>query len=116
MYCAFNAKFMCCLPQGSTNTRINILYLLDSLCETSLASRSSSSSGGAFYTDYVAKDLGKIVELVVPNGRAGLLNLMSTTQVRPVFNIMSCSGSCHLTHPGVAQLAHQTGHRSINRR
>ncbi|KAF8589510.1 hypothetical protein K439DRAFT_1383407 [Ramaria rubella] len=65
--------------KGSTNTRINILYLLDSLCETSLASR-SSSSGGTFYVDYVTKDLAKIVELVVPDGRAGLLNLMSTTQ------------------------------------
>ena len=89
--------------QGSTNTRINILYLLDSLCETSLASRTSSSSGGAFYVDYVTKDLGKIVEFVVPDGRAGLLNLMSTTQVRLASNWLL---NGNLIHAGFAELAH----------
>ncbi|KAF8525999.1 CTD kinase subunit gamma CTK3-domain-containing protein [Hysterangium stoloniferum] len=67
--------------KGSTNTRINIFYFLDSLCETSLASRPSTSSGGNFYVSYVTRDLKKVVDLVVPDGRVGLLNLMSTTQV-----------------------------------
>jgi CTD kinase subunit gamma len=63
------------------NTRINIFYFLDSLCETSLSSRPLASSGGNFYVDYVTRDLKKVVDLVVPDGRAGLLNLLSTTQV-----------------------------------
>ncbi len=33
------------------------------------------------YVDYVARDLGKIVECVVPSGREGLPNLISTRQV-----------------------------------
>ena len=32
--------------------------------------------------DYVARDIGKIVEYVVPEGREGLPNLMSTVQVK----------------------------------
>lgn len=36
----------------------------------------------SFYVDYVGRDISKIVELVVPEGRIGLPNLMSTKQVR----------------------------------
>ena len=39
----------------------------------------------SFYVDYVGRDLSKIVEFVVPEGRIGLPNLMSTKQVRPFF-------------------------------
>lgn len=73
--------------KGSINNRINILYLLDSLCETSLLAKSHSGlvshdgSQNSFYIDYVARDLSKIIEYVVPEGRQGLLNMMSAKQI-----------------------------------
>lgn len=74
--------------KGSINNRINILYFLDSLCETSLLAKthptsqsSDKSSNNCFYVDYVSRDLGKIIEYVVPEGRQGLPNLMSTKQI-----------------------------------
>lgn len=76
--------------KGSINHRINILYFLDSLCETSLLSKPhptasevgrTASATSSFYVDYVSRDLGKIVELVVPEGRQGLPNLLSTKQI-----------------------------------
>ncbi|KAH7929564.1 hypothetical protein BV22DRAFT_1029421 [Leucogyrophana mollusca] len=79
--------------KGSINHRINILYFLDSLCETSLLAKSHSQvdpststasttkSKGAFYVDFVARDLEQIVEYVVPQGRQGLPNLTSTKQI-----------------------------------
>jgi CTD kinase subunit gamma len=39
----------------------------------------------SFYVDYVGRDLSKIVEFVVPEGRIGLPNLMSTKQVCATF-------------------------------
>ncbi|KAH9976105.1 CTD kinase subunit gamma CTK3-domain-containing protein [Lactifluus volemus] len=74
--------------KGSINNRINILYFLDSLCEASLLAKSHPSSLGqgvqpdsSFYVDYVGRDLSRIVEFVVPEGRIGLPNLMSTKQI-----------------------------------
>lgn len=74
--------------QGSINSRINILYFLDSLCETCLLAKSHPSAlgaeanaNGSFYVDFVARDLKMIVECVVPEGRHGLPNLTSTKQV-----------------------------------
>lgn len=77
--------------KGSINHRINILYFLDSLCETSLLAKahqppeqSSSTSkqvNNALYVDYVSRDLTQIVECVVPVGRQGLPNLPSTKQI-----------------------------------
>ena len=70
--------------QGSINARINLFYMLDSLANTSLQSKtvaSSSSSSGSFYLDFIVRDLGTIVDCVVPDGRDGLINLMSTVQV-----------------------------------
>ncbi|EGO00520.1 hypothetical protein SERLA73DRAFT_104838 [Serpula lacrymans var. lacrymans S7.3] len=83
--------------KGSINNRINILYFLDSLCEACLLAKShphnelSSSStstfkpnaneNNSFYVDFVSRDLGKIVEHVVPEGRHGLPNLTSTKQI-----------------------------------
>ncbi|TFK50786.1 hypothetical protein OE88DRAFT_1659858 [Heliocybe sulcata] len=70
--------------KGDINHRINILYFLDSLCETCLLAKSQAGSLGpenpnsSLYMDYVARDLAKIVEYVVPEGRQGLPNLMST--------------------------------------
>ena len=89
------SSFICsafaeCVCQGTINNRINILYFLDSLCEASLLAKShpdaaeilrSGPGTTSFYVDYVARDLGKIIELVVPEGRQGLPNLLSTTQV-----------------------------------
>lgn len=78
------------LQQGSINNRINILYFLDSLCEASLLVKSQhgpvrqeghSTPSNSIYVEYVSRDLGKIVEHVVPEGRQGLPNLMSTKQV-----------------------------------
>ncbi|GJE97348.1 CTD kinase subunit gamma [Phanerochaete sordida] len=76
--------------KGSINNRINILYFLDSLCEASLLVKSQhgsvrqeghASASNSLYVDYVSRDLGKIVESVVPEGRQGLPNLMSTKQI-----------------------------------
>ena len=69
---------------------MNILHMLDSLCEASLLAKSQpavakaegTSSMPSLYVDYVSKDLSKIVEAVVPVGREGLPNLMNTKQVR----------------------------------
>ncbi|KAF8627750.1 hypothetical protein AX17_006117 [Amanita inopinata Kibby_2008] len=76
--------------KGSINSRINILYFLDSLCEACLLVKSHSHSigpdGGSkanagLYVDYLARDLEKIVDNVVPVGRQGLPNLVSTKQI-----------------------------------
>ncbi|OBZ74069.1 CTD kinase subunit gamma [Grifola frondosa] len=74
--------------KGSINNRINIFYLLDSLCEASLLAKSHTGSVGhdtsqnsSFYVDYASRDLAKIVDYVVPEGRQGLPNLMSTKQI-----------------------------------
>lgn len=72
--------------------RINILYLLDNLCEASLThqtqaptttepSTSSVQNAPASYVQYVTRDLEKIVKMVVPEARGGMVNLMSTRQV-----------------------------------
>ncbi|KAJ7202771.1 CTD kinase subunit gamma CTK3-domain-containing protein [Mycena pura] len=72
--------------KGSLNSRINILYFLDSLCETCLLVKSHSSSIGSNpgtiqYVDFVNRDIGKLVDCVVPPGREGLPNLTSTKQI-----------------------------------
>ncbi|KAF5354967.1 hypothetical protein D9756_005617 [Leucocoprinus leucothites] len=73
--------------KGSINSRINILHFLDSLCETChlLKSRSGNTKEGSTpklpYVDYLARDLPKVIELVVPEGRQGLPNLSSTKQI-----------------------------------
>ncbi|KAI0090559.1 CTD kinase subunit gamma CTK3-domain-containing protein [Irpex rosettiformis] len=75
--------------KGSINNRMNILHMLDSLCEASLLAKSQPAFAKAegltatpsLYVDYVSRDLGKIVEAVVPVGREGLPNLMNTKQI-----------------------------------
>ncbi|KIY50054.1 hypothetical protein FISHEDRAFT_40150 [Fistulina hepatica ATCC 64428] len=77
--------------KGTLNTRINILYFLDSLCEKCLLVKSHSAAIGSKpsygvsasnqYVDFVARDLKKIVDFVVPTGREGLPNLISTRQM-----------------------------------
>lgn len=39
------------------------------------------ASNESFYVDYVARDLSKLVDYVVPRGNEGAPNLMSATQV-----------------------------------
>ncbi|KAJ3508088.1 hypothetical protein NLJ89_g5946 [Agrocybe chaxingu] len=75
-------------PQGSINSRINILYFLDSLCETSLlvksharSERSRLANANGLYVHFVARDLNRIVESIVPEGRQGIPNLLSTKQI-----------------------------------
>ncbi|KAH0835808.1 CTD kinase subunit gamma CTK3-domain-containing protein [Lanmaoa asiatica] len=78
--------------KGSINHRINILYFLDSLCESSLLAKAhqpppaepfshAKQANTSFYVDYVSRDLHQIVECVVPVGRQGLPNLTSTKQI-----------------------------------
>ncbi|KAI0319262.1 CTD kinase subunit gamma CTK3-domain-containing protein [Amylostereum chailletii] len=70
--------------KGSINNRINILYFLDALCESSLLAKAHpgpNTSNSSYYVDYVARDLSIIISNVVPEGRTGLPNLMSTKQV-----------------------------------
>ena len=75
--------------KGSINSRINILYFLDSLCETSLMVKAQSKSeksreinANGLYLFFISRDLKKIIDLIVPEGRQGLPNLISTKQVR----------------------------------
>lgn len=75
--------------QGSINSRINVLYFLDSLCETSLMVKSHSKSersrlanANGLYIQFVSRDLNRIVESIVPDGKQGLPNLVSAKQVR----------------------------------
>ncbi|CAA7260358.1 unnamed protein product [Cyclocybe aegerita] len=70
--------------KGSINSRINILYFLDSLCETSLlvksharSERSRLANANGLYVHFVARDLNRIVESIVPEGRQGIPNLLT---------------------------------------
>ncbi|KAL1678493.1 CTD kinase subunit gamma CTK3-domain-containing protein [Schizophyllum commune] len=77
--------------KATINSRINILYFLDTLCETCYLVKShansvgvSSSSGaisGTQYVDFLSRDLNKLVETVVPEGREGLINYNSAKQI-----------------------------------
>ncbi|KDR69879.1 hypothetical protein GALMADRAFT_76955 [Galerina marginata CBS 339.88] len=74
--------------KGSINSRINILYFLDTLCETCLMVKSNSKSersraanANGLYVQFVARDLTRIIESIVPEGKQGLPNLVSTKQI-----------------------------------
>lgn len=79
--------------QGSLNARINIFYMLDTLCDpitsaNSLPSTSSSSAGPSNarvtelpYAGFLERDLETLVGFVVPKGKEGMLNLLSAKQV-----------------------------------
>ncbi|TFK26295.1 hypothetical protein FA15DRAFT_667592 [Coprinopsis marcescibilis] len=86
------------VQKGSINARINTLYFLDGLCERCLLIKSqqrppsaSKAGGGStatlekkpdtLYVEFVTRDLSKIIEYVVPEGRQGLPNLVSTKQI-----------------------------------
>ena len=87
--------------QGTLNSRINILYLLDSLCETCLlakpptgASTRDTGQSSSSYVDFVSRDLTKLVEYVVPDGQHGMPNFMSTVQVRSSSLLHPTTGTC----------------------
>ncbi|WWC94450.1 hypothetical protein V866_001296 [Kwoniella sp. B9012] len=63
--------------KGSLNTRINILYFLDTLLEASLP----LGPIDAPYPQLVTQNLQDIVGKVVPDGRDGVLNLRSAKQI-----------------------------------
>ncbi|TRM67561.1 CTD kinase subunit gamma CTK3-domain-containing protein [Schizophyllum amplum] len=77
--------------RGNINGRINILYFLDTLCETCYLVKSHANSvgvpsssgalGGTQYVDFLSRDLGKLVESVVPQSREGLINYNSAKQI-----------------------------------
>ncbi|KAF8911684.1 CTD kinase subunit gamma CTK3-domain-containing protein [Gymnopilus junonius] len=74
--------------KGSVNSRINILYFLDSLCEACLKVKSQSKSersrvanANGLYVQFISRDLNRIVGWIVPEGRQGLPNVSSTKQI-----------------------------------
>ena len=96
--------------QGGLNTRINVLYLLDTLCESSLQTSNNdhaqgrSVSNGTYYIDFISRDLDKIIEHVVPDSKDGLMNVQSTSQVRIT---LFCSSSSLCRSPDSGELAYQ---------
>lgn len=81
--------------QGSINSRINVLYFLDSLCEASLLVKSHSRSeksrainSNGLYVQFISRDLDRIIQSIVPEGKQGLPNLVSTKQV---YNTLYCA-------------------------
>ncbi len=73
--------------QGTLNSRINILYFLDSLCDPVHPLAPSTSTINP-YPKMLAKHLQAIVDLVVPSDKEGVLNLLATKQV----SIHACTG------------------------
>lgn len=70
--------------KGSLNTRINLLYLLDSLLEVSLP----LSIVDAPYPPLISENLNEIIKGVVPGGE-GVLNLRAAKQVRSPSSLAS---------------------------
>ncbi|GAA94921.1 uncharacterized protein L969DRAFT_105119 [Mixia osmundae IAM 14324] len=65
--------------KSSINARINIFFAIDSLLDAAL------NSGITSYLESTKRDLGKLVGLVVPREREGILNLMSAKQILKVW-------------------------------
>lgn len=66
----------------SLNARINLLYFLDSLLDKEGPPPAEGSKvAGQPYKALVKRDLAKVVDMVVPQTREGVLNLMSANQV-----------------------------------
>lgn len=57
----------------SLNAKINLLYLLDTLLD-------QPGLDGGPYARLVKRDLAKVVDLVVPATREGVLNIMAANQ------------------------------------
>ncbi|ORY26313.1 CTD kinase subunit gamma CTK3-domain-containing protein [Naematelia encephala] len=63
--------------KGTLNSRINVLYFLDTLAETS----TSIGPPDAPYLAFMRRDLATVVSHVVPPSREGILNLKATRQI-----------------------------------
>lgn len=63
------------------NARINLLYFLDSLLDKEPPTEASKPPQQQLYKNLVKRDLAKVVDMVVPDTREGVLNLMSANQV-----------------------------------
>ena len=82
----FFRTFRCKLTvEGSINTRINVLYFVDSLLDASL----QLSAKDAPYLGFLARDAEAMVWNVVPDTREGVLNLKSTKQVIFISSLLS---------------------------
>lgn len=103
------------VSSATLNARVNLLFLLDSLLEKEgprLASAKPATHSGTHtsYRELVERDLGKVVQLVVPDSREGVLNWMSTAQVRGTSRVSvhtlamaqcaDCGNPLTLTPPG----------------
>ena len=64
--------------QATINARINIFFALDALLD---ASTNSGAARDAPFLRMARRDLGRIVDLVVPDDRDGVLNALSATQI-----------------------------------
>lgn len=64
----------------SLNARINLLFFLDTLLDKQ-GSGGAGAGEGRPYVALVKRDLAKVVDLVVPQTREGVLNLMAADQV-----------------------------------
>ncbi|KAF9047685.1 hypothetical protein BJ165DRAFT_1467698 [Panaeolus papilionaceus] len=69
---------------------MNLLHFLDSLCETSLIMKlhfeqsgkaGDSEKANGLYAYFLSRDLNRIVDYIVPEGKEGLPNLVSTKQI-----------------------------------
>lgn len=72
-------------PQVNLNARINLLYFLDSLLDKEQPAMAEGGKPTVVqpYKNLVKRDLAKVVDIVVPQTREGVLNLMSANQVSP---------------------------------
>ena len=94
------------VSSATLNARVNLLFLLDSLLDKEgprLGSARPPATHAGTHTSYrelVERDLDKVVKLVVPDSREGVLNWMSTAQVRLVRHGL-CACSAHPSPPAL---------------
>jgi len=79
-HCSNHDDLWSCIIQAcqeaSLNLKMNILYFIESLCETS-----STVGPEPYYVQHLARDLRTLVNLLVPDSKEGVLNLHGTRQV-----------------------------------
>ncbi|KAG0258130.1 hypothetical protein BGZ95_005048, partial [Linnemannia exigua] len=65
----------------SLNTRMNIFYVLDSICHQ------SHKAGFSGYIDLIQKNLPKIIECVTPSGPKGNVNVAGTKKILELWRV-----------------------------